>query len=87
MIPQVLKVDNFGSVDHLARSSNEETVACVKDLILKKLRNQMNHMTKTDTKLKHGVIDGERGSLCILLIIMYTIHLDAINAQRSKPSL
>ena len=56
---QVLRLDNFVSMEALKKSTNEETVAHVKALIVKKLRNQFNLMTKTDTKHKLKFINGE----------------------------
>lgn len=56
---QVLNMDNFVSMDHLKRSTDDETVKNVKGLILSKLKNQFGQMSKTAVLLKKGLITGE----------------------------
>ena len=56
---QVLELDNFGSMAHLLADTNHANVLEVKNMILKKLSNQMNLVTKTSFKWKHGHISGE----------------------------
>jgi len=72
---QVLKLDNFGSMDNLKKSMNEATQLQVKDLIMQKLRNQMKHMTKTTTKLKMGFITGDlRFPACPFVVLSIKWH-------------
>ena len=71
-------------MDHLKHATNEATLARVRALIKKKLKNQMNNMTKTDTQFKMGMLDGEILYWLLRMGVGCIISLTAINVQRKK---